>query len=452
LQRITKVSPHSVAAGLGVSEGDSLLLINGERVLDVVDYEYLCAEERLLLTFMRPDGEQYEAEVEKEAYEPLGLTFASGLMSEVRSCRNRCLFCFIDQMPKGGRKTLQFKDDDWRMSFIMGNYITLTNVDEEEFRRILARRVSPLYISVHATDPKVRVRMMRNPTAGELMPRLRRLKEANLHFHCQIVCCPGINDGEVLQKTFRDLAALYPAAQSAAVVPVGLTRFREGLAPLRAFTPDEAAELIGQIRAFAAGCLRELGTAFAFASDELYLLAGEALPPYEEYEDFPQIENGVGLLRLFEREFLEELQERAPLETPFAFDAAGGVLAHPFLEALYKKLAPYGIEARLHAVRNDYFGPSITVGGLVTGQDIQKQLAGKLSTSLLLLPHNMLREGEDVFLDGVTADGLAGALGAEVVPVRGGGDAWVRQIFALAEARSRGVLSPQTTKTPEEGA
>ncbi len=432
MQRITGIEPQSIAEELGIRTGDTLLAINGQPVVDVVDYEYLCAEERLILTLSRPSGEQFEAEVEKEAYEPLGLLFESGLMSPVRSCKNHCVFCFIDQMPKGGRETLQFKDDDWRMSFIMGNYITLTNVDETEFQRIIDRRVSPLYVSVHATDPAVRVKMMKNPSAGEILSRLKRLSDAKLHFHCQIVCCPGINDGEVLQKTLTDLASFYPAAVSTAVVPVGLTRFRQGLASLRIFTQAEAKETLRQVQAFAAQCRRRFGNAFVFAADELVLAAGEELPPYEAYEDFPQIENGVGLLRLFEREFLDDLTEQKPLKKRFALDAAGGMLAHPFMKALYRKLMPYGVDCTLHAIRNDFFGPTITVGGLITGQDLLAQLRGQLQSPYLFLPHNMLREKEDVFLDGMTVKSLAGALGAEVIPVRGDGEAWIQTIFDRA--------------------
>ncbi|HWR23609.1 MAG TPA: DUF512 domain-containing protein [Feifaniaceae bacterium] len=432
MQRITAVERGSIAASLHIKEGDILLSINGEPVLDVVDYTYLCAEERLKLLFERGDGGRYEVELSKDAYAPLGLAFESGLMSTVRACKNRCMFCFIDQMPKGGRKTLQFKDDDWRMSFIMGNYITLTNVDETEFERILKRRVGPLFVSVHATDPAVRIKMMRNPTAGEILPRLTRLAEAGLKFHCQIVCCPTVNDGEVLQKTLHDLASLHPYAQSVAVVPVGLTKFREGLAPLRIFTQQESRDTLKQIRSFAETCRERMGTAFVFASDEFYLAAGEGLPPYEEYEEFPQIENGVGLLRLFEREFSEALAEKKPLKKRFAFEAAGGVLAHPFMERLYQTLSPYGIDCTLYAIRNDFFGPTITVGGLVTGQDLAGQLKGRLSDGTLLLPHNMLKEREDVFLDGMTVKELSEALSARVVPVRGGGDAWVETIFSLA--------------------
>ncbi len=432
MQRITAVEKGSIAASLDIREGDTLVSINGEPVLDVVDYTYLCAEERLQLLFERADGSGYEVALKKDAYAPLGLTFDSGLMSTVRACKNHCMFCFIDQMPKGGRKTLQFKDDDWRMSFIMGNYITLTNVDEAEFERILKRRVSPLFISVHATDPLVRAKMMHNPTAKELLPRLKRLAEAELKFHCQIVCCPEINDGEVLERTLNDLIALYPYAQSAAVVPVGLTKFRDKLAPLRVFTKEESIATLAQIRRFAQQCRESMGTAFVFASDEFYLAAGQELPPYEEYEEFPQIENGVGLLRLFEWEFLEALAEKRPLQAPFAFEAAGGMLASPFMRTLYEKLVPYGIESTLYAIRNDFFGHTITVGGLITGQDLLAQLKGRLKTPYLLLPHNMLREQEDVFLDGMTVTELAQALEVEVVPVRGDGDAWVETVFSLA--------------------
>lgn len=432
MQRIAGVDSGSIAEELGVAEGDSLVSINGQPVLDIVDYEFLCAEERLVLLFLRENGEEYEIEIEKDLYEPLGLAFDSGLMSPIRTCKNHCIFCFIDQMPKGGRETLQFKDDDWRMSFIMGNYITLTNVDEAEFQRILDRHVSPLYISVHATDAQIRVRMMRNPNAGLLMQRLKMLHDAGLRFHCQIVCCPGLNDGEALQKTLEDLAALMPAAQSAAVVPVGLTKYRQGLDSLRVFTKEEAHSTLLMVREFARKCKQNTGSAFVFPADELVLLAGEELPPYEAYEDFPQIENGVGLLRLFEQEFLEELAERKPLKNRFLFDAAGGMLAHAFMKNLYSALVPYGAVCTAHAIQNDYFGPTITVGGLITGQDLLAQLRGRIKSGFLLLPHNMLREKEDVFLDGMTVEDLSQFLDIRVVPVRGGGDTWIQTIFDLA--------------------
>lgn len=432
MQRITAIQPHSIAEALGIQQGDKLLSINGQRVLDVVDYEFLCAEKRLLLRMQDANSGEYEALIEKQAHEPLGLCFESGLMSQVRTCKNHCIFCFIDQMPKGGRETLFFKDDDWRMSFIMGNYITLTNVDDEEFQRILKRKVSPLYISVHATDQDMRRNIMRNPTAGLLLSRLNALRDAGLRFHCQIVCCPGWNDGPVLQRTLHALFALYPAAQSVAVVPVGLTKFREALTPLTAFSQAAARETLRMIQAFAKGCLQTQHTRFVFPSDELVLLAGGQLPPYADYEDFPQIENGVGLLRLFEKEFLDALQEQKALPQVFRFDAAGGLAANDFFCTLYQTLAPYNLHLKLHAIQNDFFGHSITVGGLVTGQDIVSQVKGKLQSKVLFLPHNMLREGEDVFLDGMTLARMQDALQAAVIPIRGEGEAWIETLFHYA--------------------
>lgn len=431
MQRITGVDPSSIAEELGIQAGDRLVSINGQPVLDVVDYQYFSAEEVLLLGLLDEAGQPYEAQIKKDSYEPLGLSFESGLMSSVRSCKNHCLFCFIDQMPKPSRDTLQFKDDDWRMSFIMGNYITLTNVDDEEFARIIARRVSPLYISVHATDPDIRVAMMRNPTAGRLMERLNALREAGLRFHCQIVCCPGINNGEVLQHTLEDLAALYPAAQSVAVVPVGLTKFRDHLAPLRVFTRQEAKDTLKVITAFSQAQKVRFGTAFVFPADELVLEAGEELPSYEAYEDFSQIENGVGLLRLFEEEFLAALEEEEPLGALFTCDAAGGVAAHSFFQGLFQKLIRYNIQCTPFAVKNNFFGESVTVGGLVTAQDIIAQLKGRLTSDTLLLPHNMLREQEDVFLDGMSVETLSRELGVRVLPVRGDGENWIHTLFAL---------------------
>ncbi|MDD3920402.1 MAG: DUF512 domain-containing protein [Eubacteriales bacterium] len=435
---VIAIDPDSIGEELGVAVGDALLSINGEPVIDIVDYEYHCANERLTVTFETPEGEQYEAEIEKDETEPLGLTFAGGLVEPMRSCKNHCIFCFIDQMPKGVRPTLAVKDDDWRMSFIMGNYITLTNVNDEEFNRILKRRVSPLYVSVHATAPDVRVRMMRNPTAGRIMERLRALYDAGLSFHCQIVCCPGVNDGAVLRQTLADLYSLYPAACSVAVVPVGLTKYRDALTPLRPFTKEEAKKTLEDITAFAEDCKHKCGTAFAFASDEFYIIAKEPLPPANAYEDYPQIENGVGLLRLFEEEFMAALNEHKPLSgKPLQADVAGGVAAESFFKQLYEKLVPYGMMLHNHAVVNDYFGHTVHVGGLVTGGDIVKQLQGALKTGTLLIPENMLREQEDVFLDGYTVEQLSQALGVRVIPMPRDGAGWITALYALADEQGR---------------
>lgn len=421
-QIISDVAPRSPAARAGIRRGDVLLMLNGEPVADLIDYEYLSAEAALSVTLRDAGGETRTIPVHKDECEPLGLGFATTLMDNMRTCKNRCVFCFIDQMRPGVRTSLHVKDDDWRMSFIMGNYVSLTNVAEQELDRIIARRVSPLYVSLHATDPDVRARMMSNPSAGNIMRYLCRLRDAGLRFHLQIVLCPGLNDGEALMRTLSDVETLLPAAQSLAIVPVGLTKYREKLYPLRPYTQQEARELIDVLTPMQAEYLTKYGTRLAFLSDEWYLLAGRALPAYEAYEGFAQIENGVGLLRLFERAFLDALAERRPLAHSAAFAAAGGTAAAPFMRALLQALRPYHIDVETFAVQNDYFGGNVNVGGLITGGDLIRQLKGRLGDKMLLLPRNMLREREDVFLDNVTLAEAERALGTRILPFWDGED------------------------------
>jgi len=421
-QVVCDVLPGSPAERVGIEIGDLLLSINGEPVIDLLDYEDLTASERLTLEIQKKTGEHQILALDKDDFEPLGLSFASSLMSAMRTCKNHCVFCFIDQMPKGGRTSLHVKDDDWRLSFIMGNYVTLTNLDEQELDRIIRRRVSPLYVSFHASDPLVRRAMMKNPAAGDIMRQLKRLAEAGLRFHLQIVLCPGINDGDVLRQSIDDTLALYPYAQSLAIVPVGLTRHRDGLYPLRTFTPEEARTLIDEIEALQQQIRKKHCTRFVFLADEWYTMTGRTLPPYEDYEDFAQIENGVGLLRLFEGEMLDALAEREPLRAPKRFLMTGGVSAEPFFRESYKKLIPYGITIETRTIRNDYFGESVTVGGLVTGGDIIAQLKGADFGRALLIPRAMLKADEEVFLDGVTKAEAEAALGTRIIPVASGED------------------------------
>lgn len=413
---VTYVDRPSPARRAGLKAGDILLALNGEPVCDLVDYEALSTERSVTVTFLR-DGAEQTLTVQKEEYEPLGLGFETTLMDRMQTCRNRCLFCFIDQMPKGIRSSLNVKDDDWRMSFIMGNYVSLTNVSDAEFARILKRRVSPLYISVHATDPDLRVRLMSNPTAGRIMERLRALKEAGLTFHCQAVLCPGLNDGEAFERTVRTLATLRPACLSLAAVPVGLTRFREGLYPLRAFTAEEAERVL----AWAEALHGELGGEFLYLSDEWYLMAGRELPPVESYGEFGQIENGVGLLRLFEQELRDALTDHGPLPAPKTVTVAGGTAANAFFRELYACLEPYGLHVKTVAVPNVFFGGNVHVAGLVTGSDLIAAFpAGAPET--LYIPGNMLRECEDVFLDGMTKAEVGTRLRTVLVPFRTGYD------------------------------
>ena len=421
-QIISDVLPGSPAERAGLVKGDVLLSINGEPVIDMIDYEHLTATERLMLEVQKADGSTEQIDLEKEDYEPLGLSFATSLMDKMRTCKNHCVFCFIDQMPKGGRSSLHVKDDDWRMSFVMGNYVTLTNLDERELDRVIRRRVSPLYVSLHASDPEVRRKMMKNPHAGEILPQLKRLAEAGLQFHLQIVLCPGLNDGDILRRSIDDMLALYPQAQSLAVVPVGLTKHRDGLSPLRVFTRQEAEAIIDEIEALQAKLLKTIGTRFVFLADEWYTLCGRTLPAYDDYEGFPQIENGVGLLRLFEGEMLYALEEKQPLKQSKRFLVAGGTSAHDFFAASYKQLLPYGITLDTRAIKNRFFGESVTVGGLITGGDLVEQLRGEDFGHALLIPRAMLKADEELFLDGMRKSEAEEALGTRIIPVASGED------------------------------
>ena len=402
---ITGILEGSVAEAHGLMVGDTLIEMNGEDVLDEIDYQSHSAQRNVQLTVER-NGAVQTITIHKEDWQPLGLCFANTMALKPRPCRNRCVFCFIDQMPPRLRSTLYVKDDDWRFSLMMGNYITLTNIDDAEFERILKRHASPLYISVHATDPQLRRRIMNNPKAGELLPRLRQLRDGGIRFHCQIVCCPGINDGDVLTHTLNDLAELAPAALSVAVVPVGLTKFRDGLPKLTPFNAKTAKALLHQLEPFQKRCMKQLGTSFAFASDEFYCLSGEPLPPAAWYETYPQIENGVGLLRQFEEQMEEAAQDdstNAPIK-PTTFVLVTGVAAAPFMQTFCDQYAPAGATVRVEAIVNHFFGETVTVAGLLTGGDLLAQLTPAMldGADQLLLPVNMLRHDRDLFLDGLT--------------------------------------------------
>ncbi|MBQ6174657.1 MAG: DUF512 domain-containing protein [Clostridia bacterium] len=398
---IVHVSPGSVADRLGLRAGDRLELIAGEPVIDQIDYQALTSRSRFDLVFRRGD-ETRTLHVRKADWEPLGITLDQSIVSSPRPCANRCVFCFIDQMPPGMRETLYVKDDDWRLSLMMGNYITMTNMTDAEFERVIRRHVSPLYISVHATDPDVRTRMLRNPRAGRLTERLRMLKEAGIRFHCQIVLCPGWNDGEVLDRTLRDLGELWPAACSAALVPVGLTKFREGLEPLTGYDSRSAADLLDLVEPFREAFLRDHGTRFAFPSDEFYCLSGRDLPPDEAYEDYPQIENGVGMLRMFETELMMAAEDKPVASTPprHLVIACGTSVAQT-MHRWCDTLAPEGTTVEVLPIRNRFFGESITVSGLLTAGDLIDQ-AGRVEADAVLITRSMLRADGDLFLDDMT--------------------------------------------------
>lgn len=428
---ITKVDKGSIADELGVKPGWRLVSVNGNTIRDVIDYELFTNEEEVSVLFEADTGEPVEFIIEKECWETLGLSFETGLMSPVRQCTNHCVFCFIDQMPRGHRDTLYFKDDDWRLSLIMGNYVTLTNVSDTEFRRIIDRRVSPLYISVHATDGEIRKQMMRSRNSEKIMERLTELHNHGLAFNAQIVLCPELNGGEVLKKTLADLASLRPEARSVAIVPVGLTSHREGLYPLKPMTREEAAEAIRTVDEFVSASGAH---DFAYCSDEMYIRAGIPLPPYEYYGAFDQIENGVGLFRLFEDGFDAALSEKRPLPRPVRFSSVSGTAIAPYMTGLFKKLVPYNISIKVLPVRNDFFGESVTVSGLVTAGDILGQHSGNIERDGLLLPSCMLREMDDVFLDGSHLYELAEKLGKNIYPMPpDDGEAFIAKLFEISE-------------------
>ena len=431
--RIKSIDEWSPLLGK-VSVGDSLRSINGNTIRDVLDYKYYAYDEHLDLVMERPDGGSYELHIEKVEGGELGLDFENYLMDSARSCANNCIFCFIDQLPPGMRKTLYFKDDDTRLSFLMGNYITLTNLSRREIERIKALRISPVNVSVHTTDPELRVRMLRNPRAGESIGVMREFAAAGIVMNCQIVCCPGINDGAALDRTMRDLAEMYPQVRSVSVVPVGLTKYREGLYPLVSFTADSAAGLIRQVEAFAESCLEKRGSRIFFCSDELYIKAGKELPPDEYYEEHVQLENGVGMIRLLEMEFRSALSlADEPDRKPFSIVA--GEAAAPYLAKLLGEAQSRfpTLQGRVYAVKNDFFGPEINVTGLITGGDMIRQLQGKPLGERLIISQNMLRHPEMDFLDDVTIRQAEQELGLRIVPVRQDGFELLDAMFGLVE-------------------
>lgn len=421
---IYKIEPGSIAEEMELEPGDRLISINGTEIEDVLDYHYLINDDYLVVEVERKDGEIWELEIEKDYEDDLGIEFENGLMDDYKSCQNKCMFCFIDQMPKGMRDTLYFKDDDSRLSFLQGNYVTLTNMKEKDIERIIRYHLAPINISVHTTNPDLRCKMLHNRFAGQALDKIKRLYEAGVEMNGQIVCCKGINDGEELKRSIRDLAGYLPYMQSLSVVPVGLTKYREGLYPLEAFEKEDAIEVLKIIHKWQDDCYEKYGTHFVQAGDEWYLLAEQELPTEERYDGYIQLENGVGMLRLLMDEFGEAL-ENSPEDKERAVHVslATGKLAAPFLEKLswdFMEKYPKS-KVEVYTIRNDFFGEKITVSGLLTGGDIIAQLKGKNLGDKLLLPCNLLRSGEEVFLDDITLDEMKKALQVPIDIVKSSG-------------------------------
>lgn len=429
---IKEVLPGSIAEELEIEAGDVLVSINEQPMKDVFDYRYLSEDEELTLLIRKADGEEWELEIEKDAYEDLGLVFEEGLMDAYRSCRNKCIFCFIDQMPPGMRDTLYFKDDDARLSFLQGNYITLTNLSEEDMERILFYKLSPINISVHTTNPQLRCKMLNNRFAGEALEKIQRFCDAGLEMNGQIVLCKGYNDGEELERTIHDLTAYLPHLQSVSVVPIGMTKYREGLTQLEPFTKEDAVKVLETIAKWQQMLLTHYGTRMIYASDEWYLLAGLPLPTEEEYEGYPQLENGVGMIRLLQTEVDECLAKCKGDDRVRKLTLATGALAAPVIKEQVEKIKQKypNIEAEVVTILNNFFGERITVAGLLTGQDIIAQLGKRELGDVLLLPEVMLKSGEDVFLDDLTISDVEKALQTRVSIVKSDGEALVRAVIS----------------------
>ena len=413
---ISAVAPDSLAAELGLVPGDRLLAVNEQPVRDIIDLSFALADEYLELLIEKADGSQELYEIEKDYNEQLGIEFESAVFDKVRQCANRCVFCFVDQMPQGMRETLYIKDDDYRLSFLYGNFITLTNLTAEDKKRIRQLHLSPLYISVHTTDGDLRTAMLNNKRAARIMEELRLLVAEGIELHTQVVLCPGINDGKALEKTIADLYSLAPAVLSLAIVPVGLTRHRDGCYPLRVFSPDEAAEVISMVEKWQKKCRAEMGGSFVYLADEFYLSAGWPIPVYEEYDEFPLLENGVGIVRHFLDEWEQERSLAPGYQAPMTVDVVCGVSAAKILEPLLSQLTIPQLTVRLAVVENKFFGPHVTVTGLLTGRDILDHLQSMGGERQgIIIPGIALRKGEAVFLDSLCPGDIENTC---AVPVR----------------------------------
>ncbi len=413
---IEQVIEGSIADELEIEKGDVILSINDKKIRDIIDYKYLISDEHILLQIER-DGEVWEFEIEKEFDEDLGIEFTNPLIDRAKSCKNKCIFCFVDQLPPNMRETLYFKDDDSRLSFLQGNFITLTNMTDDEIDRIIEYRLSPINISVHTTNPELRIKMLKNKNAGKIYSILQRFHNAKLEMNCQIVLVPDVNDGKELDKTLRDLSKLYPSISSVAIVPVGITKYRDQLEAVRPFDEQMSSDLLKYFFSMQDNFLTKLGTRFVFPSDEFFALSHTQLPSYDEYEGFPQLENGVGLMKLFQHELEEELKNT--LDTYSlnkTFVLATGTLAANFMKNICKKIEAKfkGLSIKVIPITNNFFGEKITVSGLITGYDLIRELKG-IDGDKIIIPKSMLRSCEDVFLDDVTLHDLEKELGVQVM-------------------------------------
>ncbi|CEI73782.1 MULTISPECIES: DUF512 domain-containing protein [Romboutsia] len=430
---VSKVYNNSIAEELGIEVGDILISINGQPIQDIIEYRFLLSDEYLEVEIQKINGEIYVYEIEKEYDDDLGIEFSNPIIDKAKSCRNKCVFCFIDQLPKGMRETLYFKDDDSRLSFLQGNFVTLTNMSEEDIDKIIRYRISPINISVHTTNPELRQKMIKNKFAGKLYDIMKRLADAQIQMNCQIVLCPGYNDKEELERTVSDLSKLYPYVNSAAAVPVGITKHRDHLPNLEIFNEKTARETIEQVEKLHEKYLKELGTRFIFLSDEFYVMANKKLLDYDEYEGFIQFENGVGMISKLEREIQDQLttlsEEKINIKKKVSI--ATGHSAYEFICKMAKEIMDKcpNMEINVYKIINNFFGETITVSGLITATDIMDQLKGIDLGETLYIPRSMLKADEDIFLDNITLEELNNKMGIEVIPCLNEGKDFVDKIL-----------------------
>lgn len=419
---ISRIKPGSPAEKAGLKAGDRLIRINGSHFYDIIDFHYLCTERRVSLQVGKNNGAVKELTIRKDYDEDTGIDFFSPVIGPLRYCRNHCIFCFIDQQPPAMRPSLYEKDDDYRLSFFNGNYISLTNMGQLDIKRIIRRKLSPLYISIHATDPVVRRKMMGNKNAGKILEFLRQLARAGIKMHGQVVICPGYNDGAVLEKTIRELAGLYPCLKTVALVPVGLTKYRQGLAPLQGVTPEKAQKIVEKYSTWQERFCREKGEPFVYLADEFYLLSGYPFPPHRHYGNYPQRENGVGLARLFLNQLEKWKKAGIPKVKRYReISLITAKAAEPLLKKLVEELHKVpSLKTHLHVIPHYFWGGNVTVTGLLTGSDLLRKLSGKKNLGeVLFLPRSMLKEGSRLFLDNLSIESVSRKLQIRIIPVDG---------------------------------
>ncbi|MBP2026660.1 putative radical SAM enzyme (TIGR03279 family) [Acetoanaerobium pronyense] len=430
---ITKIEKGSIAEELEIKPGDILVSINNEKIEDIIEYKYLCCDEYIEMEILTKENELILFEIEKEIDEDIGIEFENPIIDSVKSCRNKCVFCFIDQLPQGMRDTLYFKDDDSRLSFLQGNFITMTNMGEKEIEKMIRYKISPVNISIHTTDSDLRIKMLGNRFAGNILENMTKLAKAEITMNGQIVLVKNLNDEENLEKTINDLKTLHPYLNSVAVVPIGITKYRENLYPVEIFDKESSIAVINQIHKLQEALLKELGTRFVFLSDEFYMMAGYEMPEENEYEGFVQLENGVGLTKKLEIEFLESINDIQNKKISRQISIATGTSAFNFISEISEKLCKVveGLQVKVYKIKNEFFGETITVSGLITGSDIINQLKDQDLGDILLIPRSMMKADEDIFLDNITIKDLEKALNVEVQISEIDGKSFVKNVVGI---------------------